>query len=90
MSTISPLLSLGSRTLDSIGSTIETTAPTQAKLTTDQQMEQMSSSGHSASEIASALGVPVSEVDSVLDISPEADAMQAVAASRGLHISVKA
>jgi hypothetical protein len=89
MSTFFPSFALGSQALDSSTNiSSQTNTSTQAKQTADQQMEQLSASGYSTSEIASEMGVPVAEVDVVLDVTQEAAAEQAVAASR--HISVKA
>lgn len=85
MSTIFPSLSFSSQTVDS-----NIDAAVQAKATIAQQMRHLSSSGYSATQIASQLGVPKSEVDSVLGLTSTAEtsALQAVAAAS--HLSVKA
>lgn len=85
MSTIFPSLSFSSQPVDS-----NTDAAVQTKATITQQMRHLSSSGYSATQIASQLGVPKSEVDAVLGLTStaEASALQAVATAS--HLSVKA
>jgi hypothetical protein len=85
MSTISPISFIGSQAFDN-SANASTQANTQAQQTADQQMEQLNASGYSASQIASQLGVPVTEVDTVLDITQVAAAERAVAASRRLSV----